>query len=97
ANERAQAFVLLAAGGATSEVRAQAGHRRVGVAAGELELDVLVELLEALLAANLVACRPQQPAERLLQLGSLHHFSSCNHESSESPVSCRFSAASVAH
>jgi hypothetical protein len=38
ADERAQAFVPLAAGGAAVEVRAQAGDGRVGVLAGELDV-----------------------------------------------------------
>jgi hypothetical protein len=42
ADERAQALVLFAAGGAAVEVRAQPGHRGVRVLAGELELDVPV-------------------------------------------------------
>ena len=44
--------MLLAAGGAAVEVRTQAGNRRVDVLAGELELDVAVERLEARLAAR---------------------------------------------
>ena len=68
ADERAQAFVLLAAGGATVEVGAQPGNREVGVMTRELELDVPVELLEALLAADLWAVGAQEPVERLCQV-----------------------------
>src|SRR5207344_733218 len=46
--ERAQTFVLLRARGTTDEVGAQAGDELVGGSAGELELDVAVELREAL-------------------------------------------------
>src|SRR5919197_280779 len=74
ADERAQALVLLAAGRAAGEVGAQARDRRVGVLAGELELDVAVEVLEALVAADFGLCRPEEPAERLLEIGSLHQF-----------------------
>src|SRR6185436_9883369 len=53
ADQLAQALVVLAAGGAALEVRAHPGHPGLGVLTGELELDVLVEALEALLAADL--------------------------------------------
>ena len=59
ADERAQALVLLAAGGAAVEVGAQAGNRGVGVLAGELELDVAVELVEADVAADLGPAGPR--------------------------------------
>src|SRR5438132_8839757 len=73
ADERSQALVLFATGGAAGKVGAQAGDHRVGVLARELELDVAVELVEALVAADLRTCRPQESAQRLLQIGSLHH------------------------
>ena len=47
--------MLLAAGRATLQVGAQAGHGGVRVGAGDFELDVAVELLEALVAADLSA------------------------------------------
>jgi hypothetical protein len=50
--------VLFAAGGAAGEVCPQAGDRRVGVLAGELELDVAVELVETLVATDLRTCGP---------------------------------------
>jgi hypothetical protein len=50
ADERAQALVLLAAGGAAVEVRTQARQSRVGVLSRELQLDVGIELREALVA-----------------------------------------------
>ena len=61
ATKGAEALVLLAAGRAALEVGAQSGNRRVGVVAGELELDVAVELVEALVAADL---RPAGPRVR---------------------------------
>ena len=51
---------VLRAGRAALEVRAQPGHGGVRVAAGELELDVAVELVEALLAADLGPGRAEQ-------------------------------------
>ena len=62
--------MLLAAGGAAVEMRAEAWKGRVGVPARELEPDVAVELVEALVAADLRLGRAEQPAERLLQIGS---------------------------
>src|SRR5438045_3700522 len=43
--EVAQACVLLGAGRAAGQVRAHAGNGRVGIAAGQLDLDVAVELV----------------------------------------------------
>src|SRR5436190_14254377 len=73
--ERAQARVLLAAGRAAFEVRAHAGDEAVDVGAGELELDVEVELLEALIAPELRSRRAEQPARELngLWVSPLHH------------------------
>jgi hypothetical protein len=62
-DELAQAGVILVAGGAALEVGAHPGHAGVGVLAGELEVDVLVEQLEALLAADPRA-RPDRAAGR---------------------------------
>lgn len=47
--------MLFAAGGAAVEVSAQAREGGVGVVSGELEVDVAVELFEALVAADLKA------------------------------------------
>ena len=52
--------MVLAAGGAALQVLAQPGQPRIGVLAGELEVDVLVEQLEALLAADLRARRVRE-------------------------------------
>jgi hypothetical protein len=88
ANERSQALVLFATGGAAVEVGAQTRDRGVRVSARELELDVPVEFVEAGVAADLGTCRAEEPAKRLLQIGSLHQFSS-NHVSNARPRSCR--------
>ena len=80
--------MLLAAGGAACEVRAQAGERRVGVLTGELELDVAIELVEALVAADLRLRRPEQPVQRLVQIRSLGDVVSSG-SSRENPCSSR--------
>src|SRR5436190_5682499 len=61
--ERPQALVLLAAGRAAVEVRTQPGQGRVRVGARELEVDVTVELGEALVAADLRPGRAEEPVE----------------------------------
>jgi hypothetical protein len=68
--------MLLAAGPAADQVRPQSRDLCVGVATGELELDVPVEILETLVAAHLGAFRPKQPPKRLRQIRLLHRFSS---------------------
>src|ERR671934_119595 len=52
-DKRAQALVFLAARRAAVEVGAQAGNRRICILADTLELDVAVQLVEALVAAKL--------------------------------------------
>src|SRR5215210_2382075 len=89
AHERAKALVLLATGGAADKVGAETGDRGVGIRTGELQLDVAVELLEALVAADLGLRRPEQPAQCLLQIGSLGHFVSSS-VSRERPCSSRW-------
>src|SRR5918994_1571300 len=76
ANQGVQALVLLTAGGAAIEMRAQTGDRRVCVLASELQFDVAVELVEADIAADLRPDGAQEAAECLLQVGSLHQCSS---------------------
>jgi hypothetical protein len=76
ADESAEARMLLAAGRAADQVRPQSRDLRVDVATGELELDVPVEILEALVAAQFRAFRPKQPPKRLRQIRLLHRFSS---------------------
>jgi hypothetical protein len=51
--EEQQALVILIAGRAAVEMGPHARHPRLGVLAGELEVDVAVEFVEALLAAQL--------------------------------------------
>ena len=65
--QRREARVLLAARGATLEVRSHPGHRGVGVAPRELELDVAVEPHEALVARQLRPGRPEQAGEQALR------------------------------
>jgi hypothetical protein len=70
--------VLLAAGGAPFQVRAQAGDSGVGVTAGRFELHVARELVEADVAADFTPRRSEEPAERLLEFRSLHQCASSN-------------------
>ena len=76
--------MLFAAGRAAREVGAQAGERGVDVAAGELELHVPVELLEAGLAAD-SARRPEEAAQLSLQIAMLGHFVSSRNDPIERP------------
>ena len=64
ADERVQALVLFAAGGAPCQVRPEVGDRGVRVAAGDFELDVAVKLLEADVAPDLRRGRLEEPSER---------------------------------
>src|SRR5215213_11201131 len=66
--ERAEALALLAAGGAAVEVLAHPGYRGVRVARLELQLDVLVEALEALVAADVRPGRAEQPPQAIVRL-----------------------------
>src|SRR5581483_7745927 len=65
-----EALVLLGAGRATGEVGAHAGHRLVGGGTVELELDVLVEPLEALVAAELGLAGPEQARQDVTHAAS---------------------------
>src|SRR5204863_3007076 len=65
ADERGEAVVVLMARWAALEVRPHARDRRVRVSSGEPELDVSVEVLEALLAGQLRARRAQQSREQV--------------------------------
>jgi hypothetical protein len=56
----AQTLVLLDARWAAAEVRPHAGHHRIRVGARKLELDVPVQLVEALLATELVPLRSEE-------------------------------------
>src|SRR5205085_6143186 len=75
-DESAQALVLLAACRATGEVRAKPGHAGIGVGSGELQLDVAIEVVEALVAAELGLALPQEPGQRLLEIRAFHHVPS---------------------
>jgi hypothetical protein len=57
-NEVQEALVVLVAGRAAIEVRAHARNLAIGVRFGQFELDVAVELLEALFAGQLRAGSP---------------------------------------
>jgi hypothetical protein len=59
-----EAVVVVLASGAALEVRSHARDRRVGVSSVELEPDVVVEVLEALLASQLWARRPHTRSSR---------------------------------
>src|SRR4051794_21313469 len=62
----AQALVVLGAGGAAREVGPEAGQVGIGILALQLQVHVLVEQLEALLAGDLEPRRAQQGLERFL-------------------------------
>ena len=66
--------MILLAGRAALEVGAHARHRRFGVGAGQRQLDVAVELLEALLAGQLGPGGPQDAAQapQVVVLGVAH-------------------------
>src|SRR5919197_1009426 len=70
-DQRAQAEVLLVAGGAALEMRSQPRDLLLGIRAGDLELDVAVELLEALVAGHLGAGGPQQASQESVE--ARHH------------------------
>ena len=81
--------MLLAAGRAAGQMGAQARDRRIGVRTGELQLDVSVELLEALVAADLRPSRAEEPSECRVHVRSLHQLASSS-VSSDSPSSSRW-------
>src|SRR5579859_708163 len=76
--ERVEALVLLRAGRAAGEVRAQAGHERVGGCSGELELDVAVEPREALVAVALRLAGAEQAQKGRVEVASGHSRTSRN-------------------
>src|SRR3954468_10415966 len=69
AGDLAQALVILAAGRAAFEMRAHPGEELVGVIAGQLEVDVLVQQLEALVAADLGPIGAEQAGEQVAGVG----------------------------
>src|SRR4051812_76928 len=77
ADEVAQAAEVFGAGGAALEVGVHAGDARIGRLAAEGQLDVAVELLEALLAGQLRGAWPEHSAQgRVSLLVALHPSSS---------------------
>jgi hypothetical protein len=72
ADKGSQALMFLAAGRAAVQVCPQAGDGYVDVFAGELELDVAVELLEACVAADLRFGGAEEATEYLFEIRSLH-------------------------
>src|SRR4051812_37945860 len=76
ADEREQAVVILAAGGAADKMGTQARDRRVGISAGDFELDVAVKFFETDIAADLGLDGPQQTSQCPLDLEVLGHSSS---------------------
>ena len=89
ADEREQAVVLLAAGRAPVQVRAEAGNGRIRVFTGQLELDVAIELLEARIAPDFRPGRPEQTTECPVGMSLLHQVLSSRNRSGESPQSSR--------
>src|SRR5215213_4352734 len=71
-DERAKALVVLMAGGATLEVCPQPGHPFGCRLPLQLELDVLVEALEALVAENLRLGGSEQPLEGVVVRVPVH-------------------------
>ena len=65
-DERAKTVVVIVAGGTALEVGAHPGDLVVGCRAPELEVDVLVEFLEALFAKQLAVGRAEQPLENVV-------------------------------
>src|SRR5438128_1258941 len=66
-DERVEAVVVLGAGGAALEVGVHAGHGGIGVCAGELDFDITVEVLEALLAGELGTAGAAHAAEEVCE------------------------------
>src|SRR5262249_15045291 len=75
ADERDEGLVVLRARGAVAQVRGEAGEDVVGVAAGELELDVLGDHRHASLAAGVLARGAEQPRQRV---AFVHLVSTCS-------------------
>jgi len=68
-DQRTQALGPLAAGRAALQVRAETRKSGVGIVSGNLEIDIAIELFEALVAADLFVCRAEQPSEHVLEAG----------------------------
>src|SRR4029450_6357629 len=72
ADEGLEALVVLPAGRAAGEVRPEAGQLGVRITPGELQFDVPVQVVEALVASDLRPGGTEQPAHGRLQLGMFH-------------------------
>ena len=81
--------MLLAARRAAREMGSQARKSRLGVLAGELELDETVDLVEALVAADLRPSGAEEAVERFPGWGSFGHVVSSSHDSRGIPRSSR--------
>jgi hypothetical protein len=57
--------VFLATHLASAQVGRESRNRGIGIRARQLEFDALIEHLEALIAADLCLCRPEQSLEGL--------------------------------
>src|SRR3954451_15237840 len=75
-DEVAQAGEVLGAGGAAVEVGAHPGDPRLGGLAGDGQLDIAVELLEALLAGQLGGAGAEHPSQDRVAFVVLAHASS---------------------
>src|SRR5438552_11634138 len=76
--QSAQTFMLLRARGTADEVGAEAWDEFVGGGACELELDVVVEPREALVAADLRLAAAEQALESRIEFAARHSFTSGN-------------------
>src|SRR5438552_16603801 len=72
AQEGSETGVVIVAGRASLEVRSHSWNRLVGIGAGQLQLDIAIQLLEALLAAELGPLRAKQGAQHLVVLMPRH-------------------------
>src|SRR4051794_6469909 len=86
-SQLAQALVVLAAGRAARQMRRHARHPRIGRRPAELELDVRVELLEALVAAQLGRGRAERAREELVMAVLVHRLPSSQLASISKPRS----------
>src|SRR3954452_9740782 len=77
-HQRAQTFVFFRARGTADEVGAQARDELVGGSPCELELALAVELLGALVAADLRLAASEQALERRIEVAAGHSFTSGN-------------------
>src|SRR3954452_6090598 len=90
-HQREEALVVLLAGRTALEVSAHARHRRFGVGARQRQLDVAVELLEALLAGQLRpgGAEDAAQAQQVVVLGVAHEDASGSRRSESRPRAAR--------